>query len=217
MYGTYPKSQRSPIIASLAMIGFLLCILCTSCNEKESEFQEVTTPRFAQPLMAADSVVTIISDSGVTRYRISTSQWNVYDHVADPYWDFPQGIKLERFDTLLHIDARMWADTAHFLEKKALWEFRGHVSARNLRGEVFETSQLFSIKTLNAFIRTVSFGFTSPTRFLLEKVLSPMRHSPITRSDIRKVFFLYRTKQTPFLIPQSYIPNLLKQKEFLKD
>lgn len=102
------------------MIGFLLCILCTSCNEKESEFQEVTTPRFAQPLMAADSVVTIISDSGVTRYRISTSQWNVYDHVADPYWDFPQGIKLERFDTLLHIDARMWADTAHFLEKSLM-------------------------------------------------------------------------------------------------
>lgn len=152
MYGTYPKSQkRSPIIASLAMIGFLLCILCTSCNEKESEFQEVTTPRFAQPLMSADSVVTIISDSGVTRYRISTPQWNVYDHVADPYWDFPQGIKLERFDTLLHIDARMWADTAHFLEKKALWEFRGHVSARNLRGEVFETSQLFFNQDLERF------------------------------------------------------------------
>ncbi|MBP5307407.1 MAG: LPS export ABC transporter periplasmic protein LptC [Paludibacteraceae bacterium] len=133
------------------MLGLLLCFFCISCGEKETEFQEVTTPRFAQPLMAADSVVTIISDSGITRYRISTTQWDIYDHVSEPYWGFPKGIKLERFDTLMHVDARMWADTATYWEKKALWEFKGHVSARNLKGEVFETTQLFFNQDLERF------------------------------------------------------------------
>ena len=52
--------------------------------------------------MYAENVTTLISDSGITRYRITTPAWYIYDHSSEPYWAFPKGVHLQRFDESFH-------------------------------------------------------------------------------------------------------------------
>jgi LPS export ABC transporter protein LptC len=85
----------------------------------------------------------MISDSGITRYRISTPEWLIYDKAAEPYWDFPKGIKFERFDKNYKTDANIRSDKAVFYDNQKLWDLSGHVKAVNVEGEIFESNQLF--------------------------------------------------------------------------
>ena len=93
--------------------------------------------------MKSLGVTTLISDSGITRYKIITEEWNIFDKKNPPYWAFEKGVYLEKFDTLLRIDANIKADTAYYYEKKKLWELRSNVNIQNLKGDKFETDLLF--------------------------------------------------------------------------
>jgi LPS export ABC transporter protein LptC len=99
--------------------------------------------RAAMAVLEAEDVMTIVSDSGVTRYRIKTRKWRVYDKADTPYWEFPDGIFLEKFNLQLESDATIEADYAHYNEPDQLWMLRGNVKALNLNGEQFETSLLY--------------------------------------------------------------------------
>lgn len=46
------------------------------------------TERDSLPVMDTKGVMTLISDSGVTRYRINTEEWLVFDRKNPPYWAF---------------------------------------------------------------------------------------------------------------------------------
>ena len=50
---------------------------------------------------------------------------------------------MEKFDSLLNIDASIKADTAYYYERQKLWELKGNVHIQNLRGDKFDTSQLY--------------------------------------------------------------------------
>lgn len=95
------------------------------------------------PRLHALQVTTVISDSGITRYRINTPQWDIYDKSNQPYWEFPVGVHFERFDEALNVDANIHCEYAKFLENEQLWELKGNVRATNIKGELFETEQLF--------------------------------------------------------------------------
>lgn len=95
------------------------------------------------PVLSASNVTTLISDSGVTRYRIKTQTWLVFDKADTPYWEFPDGIYLEKFNTNLEADATVEADYAYYNEPAQRWTLRGNVKALNLEGEQFETPLLY--------------------------------------------------------------------------
>jgi LPS export ABC transporter protein LptC len=91
----------------------------------------------------ATDVNTLISDSGIVRYRIKAQTWQVYDRADTPYWEFPDGIYLERFGANLESDANIEADYAFYDETAQRWKLVGNVKALNLEGETFETPLLF--------------------------------------------------------------------------
>ncbi|BEG99312.1 LPS export ABC transporter periplasmic protein LptC [Bacteroides sedimenti] len=93
--------------------------------------------------MKSLDVTTLISDSGITRYRIKTKEWMIFDKKEPSYWSFEKGLYLEKFDTTYHVEASIKADTAYYYDKKKLWELRGHVLIKNLQGDRFSTEQLF--------------------------------------------------------------------------
>ena len=57
--------------------------------------------------LSATDVITLVSDSGITRYRVNAKVWNVYDKAEEPYWDFPEGIHFDRFDPNMKVDAEI--------------------------------------------------------------------------------------------------------------
>jgi LPS export ABC transporter protein LptC len=114
------------------------------CRKKGVKLRaEAVTNRAEMAALEATDVMTIVSDSGVTRYRITTPLWRVYDKADTPYWEFPDGIYLEKFGLDLSSDATIEADYAHYNERQQLWKLRGNVKAVNLEGEQFETPLLF--------------------------------------------------------------------------
>lgn len=92
--------------------------------------------------MLTDSVSTLISDSGITRYRIEAPRWLIYDKTNPPYQEFPNGIYLEQFDPDLTVQASLKADYAHYDENAQLWTLRGNVHSLNRKGEQFDSPEM---------------------------------------------------------------------------
>lgn len=122
------------------VIGLLLVL--TGCGKEVRLKAEAVEDRAATPVLMADTVTTLISDSGVTRYRISTASWQVFDKAQPPYWEFTEGIYLEKFNEALEVEASLQSDYAHYDQDAERWLLRGNVHAMNLAGERFETEEL---------------------------------------------------------------------------
>ena len=126
-----------------AFIAAVMFVLLPGCSNQQKNLAESIFERDSLPTMQSLGVTTLISDSGITRYKIVTEEWNIFDKKTTPHWAFEKGIYLEKFDTLLRIDASILADTAYYYEKKKLWELRSNVKILSLQGDKFETQQLF--------------------------------------------------------------------------
>ena len=139
--------QTSSLIIKRIMVMVLLIMLLigmVSCNRRDARLQsEAIVDRSAVPVLDAESITTIISDSGIIRYRIKAQTWKMFDKADTPYWEFPDGIFLERFNMQLESDATVEADYAYYNEPEERWMLRGNVKALNLEGETFETPLLF--------------------------------------------------------------------------
>lgn len=133
------------ILKNVATAFLVVVVLfgAAACSKEEAPKLEAVKDRKKLPGLAATKITTVISDSGITRYRIYTDQWDVFDRASEPYWDFPKGLHFERFDQRLNIDANFRSNTAKYYEYKKLWEFKGKVKAVNIKGEMFETDLLY--------------------------------------------------------------------------
>ena len=122
----------------------LVCSFVYSCTKKEARHRAgAIADRKAMPALAGDEGTTLISDSGITRYRITAKKWLVFDKADTPYWEFPEGVYLEKFNLNLEADATIEAEYAYYNEPAQRWMLRGNVQAVNLEGERFETPLLF--------------------------------------------------------------------------
>lgn len=122
---------------------FFSLVLFGACEGVKKDY--VDTPFNAEltPSMDTDSVVELISDSGLIRYKMIAAKWQVFDNARDPYWFFPKKIYIEQFDTLFAIQATLKADTAWNYTQRKLWKLKGNVFIRNRKNETFASKELF--------------------------------------------------------------------------
>ena len=126
-----------------AFLAAVMFVLFPACSGKDKKLAEAIAENVTLPSMKSLGVTTLISDSGITRYKIVAEEWLIHDKKNPPYWAFEKGVYLEKFDTLFRVDASIKADTAYYHEKKKLWELRGHVQILSQRGDKFQTDLLF--------------------------------------------------------------------------
>lgn len=126
-------------------VGACVCslLLLFSCSGNKKTLGAAITERDSLPVMDTRGVTTLVSDSGLIRYRIETEEWLVYDRKDPPYWAFEKGVYLEKFDTLFQVEASIQADTAYYYNKVELWKLMGNVHIQNLKGEKFDTELLY--------------------------------------------------------------------------
>lgn len=130
-------------IVNKLTVFLLLALLLASCSGRDKHLGEAITERDSLPVMDTRGVTTLISDSGLIRYRIKTEEWKVFDRKNPSHWAFEKGVYLEKFDTLFQIEASIEADTAYFYDKEELWKLMGNVHIQNLKGEKFDTDLLY--------------------------------------------------------------------------
>ena len=127
--------------AVIAVVAFV-AVLCACHHEKKVDHASGLDP-LKMPTMTSHNVSTLISDSGVVQFRMVTPVWLVYEEVDTPYWNFPQGLYLERFGPLKKVIASVAADSARYFKNMRVWRLDGNVEIRKIPGDLFQTSQLF--------------------------------------------------------------------------
>lgn len=139
------KFPVSPVAGiAFAVIFVMTTVFLSSCEKKvKNEVVKGFTDPQTVPSLRSLDVTTLISDSGITRYRIKAKEWLMFENAKEPYWLFPKGIYVEKFDENFHVDAFIMGDTAIFYKYKQLWELKGDVKMANLQDEKFFTELLF--------------------------------------------------------------------------
>ena len=128
---------------TIALVAIVMLFFYTACGGKDPETIDIQFDPETTPSMVTDSVTTLISDSGITRYKLVADNWQVFDKAEEPFWYFPEGIYLERFNSLFQVEAKIIADSAWNYTNKRLWRLKGNVDIRNMEGEMFLSDELF--------------------------------------------------------------------------
>ncbi|MCM1021723.1 MAG: LPS export ABC transporter periplasmic protein LptC [Muribaculum sp.] len=156
-----------------------------ACGDKKTATVHLDTNPDSMPTMLTRDVSTLISDSGITRYRITSSLWLVYDEAKVPVWKFPDGLLLEKFDSIYNTEATVVCDSATYFKMSQIWRLDGNVNILNTAGEKFLTQQLFWDQRANkiysdSFIhieradRTIEgMGFVSNDRMTRYSITNP--------------------------------------------
>ena len=127
-------------IASVVVLALFLSVGCT--NDKQ-QITDAVGDRAEAARLKAFEISTIISDSGITRYRMTAAEWFVFDKAAEPYWLFPKGLHFDRFDQNYNVDAQIDCKHAIYYDKIRLWVLKDSVCCTNIEGEKFETNILY--------------------------------------------------------------------------
>jgi len=156
---------KVPFLALFTVCCFALCFI--SCGE---EAKEHTAPpiyeRDSVSMMTSYGVNTLISDSGVIKYRIVTERWDVNTIRQPNRWEFMKGIFFEQFDEQFHVQAYIQADTAWYYDKMKLWKLRGRVRIRNNNGLFYRSEELYWDGMRHEFYSYVFSYVTTPERTL---------------------------------------------------
>ncbi len=117
--------------------------LFLSCSKTSEHTAPAIHDRDSVSMMVSYGVNTLVSDSGVIKYRIVSECWDVNTVKEPSRWTFLKGIFVEQFDEKFNVQLYVQADTAWYYDKKKLWELRGRVSVRNVEGLIFRSEELF--------------------------------------------------------------------------
>lgn len=132
-----PKGMRL-----LPVIAFSV-FFAASCGSDDRAYVANIGNGDESPTMTTYEVETFISDSGYTRYHISTPVWKMFEEAAEPFWRFPDGLDLQQYDLEMNPAATMECDSAVYYSRKRLWRLDGHVMMVNTLRDTFLSQQLF--------------------------------------------------------------------------
>ncbi|MDO5035518.1 MAG: LPS export ABC transporter periplasmic protein LptC [Porphyromonas sp.] len=140
------RRTNRPSIAYSHIWGYaiILCYLIVSlsaCGKQKGDAIKSNIDSLSYTSLTT-GIETLISDSGITRYKVIAEKWYTYEK-PENLWSFPEGIYLEQFDTLYTIEASIEADTAYYYQDKKIWELRGNVFVLNREGQKFSGESLF--------------------------------------------------------------------------
>lgn len=136
----------------------------TACGNGVEHTAGAINPEDSVSTMSSYGVNTLISDSGVIKYRIVTEQWDVNTTRQPSRWEFMKGIFFEQFDEQFRVQAYIQADTAWYFDNSRLWKLRGRVSIRNTNGLIYTSEELYWDGIKHEFYSTVFSRMVTPER-----------------------------------------------------
>ena len=124
-------------------MALAVAIAVTACKDEVTGTVKRSTDPEKVPTMSSRNVQTVISDSGNTRYRITTKTWLMYEEAAKPHWIFPSGVIAEELGPGFKTVTSVKCDSAYYDEQKRLWSLNGNVRITNVNKELILTDQMY--------------------------------------------------------------------------
>lgn len=137
----YIKRLSSIILMSIGM-SFFATILFSCDNSKDKVVESIYDPEIV-PTMQTHNDTMYISDSGRIKYKVMGKTMLMYDKAKEPFSLYPDKAYLEEYDTLMNVVTTLRADSVWNYSKKKLWKLRGRVNIVNVKGESFDSEELF--------------------------------------------------------------------------
>ena len=173
----------------IIIICVLLALFVSACQEAVEHTAPAIRDRDSASVMTSWGVNTLISDSGVIKYRILTERWDVNAVKHPSRWTFDKGLFLEQFDEKFHIQAYIQCDTAYYYDQLHLWELRSRVRVRTKEGLRFTSEQLFWDESRHEIYSYVFSRLVTPERTL---------QGSFFRSDERMTHYLVTNSRGSF-------------------
>lgn len=142
----------------------LLFVAVWGCNRPKEHTAPAIRDCDSVAMMVSYGINTMISDSGVMKYRIIAERWEVNEVKNPPRWIFPRGVFLEQFDEKLHIEAYVQSDTAYYYSTMNLWHLIGNVRVRTVSGVRYNSEELFWDQTKHELYSNVYSKVVTPER-----------------------------------------------------
>lgn len=132
-------------LRSLALLSLSLALssVFVSCDKPVEHTAPAVNDADSLPMMVSYGVNTLISDSGVIKYRIVAERWEVNQNKKPSRWYFDKGLFLEQFDEKFHVETYIQCDTAYYYDQQRLWELRSRVRILTKDGLRFSSEQLY--------------------------------------------------------------------------
>ena len=145
---------------------FALALFVAGCQERREHTAPAVNPRDSVSMMVSYGVNTLVSDSGMMKYRIVAECWEVNQVRTPSRWIFEKGLFLEQFDEKFHVQAYIQCDTAYYYDEKRVWELRNRVTVHNKNGIIYTGSQLFWDEGKHEFYSYAPSRVVTPERTL---------------------------------------------------
>ena len=172
------------------MLSFIVVLvsaafLLPACREeKKVDVAKRLNPE-RKPTMSTENVSTLISDSGITQYKIVSPLWLVYDNADTPYWSFPKGLYLRKYDPLFRVIATVAADSARYFKNMRLWRLDGNVELTKAPKDLFLTQQLFwDERRQEIYSDSFIHGFISNDKLTGYRIIRPTGIFPVDRAGL---------------------------------
>lgn len=124
------------------VIGVIVSWVLAACQNPVEHIAPAIHDRDSVAMMTSYGVNTLISDSGVIKYRIVTERWEVNTNRVPSRWIFDKGMLLEQFDEKFHINSYIQCDTAYYFDQERVWKLYGRVRILTKDGLRFTSEQL---------------------------------------------------------------------------
>lgn len=124
------------------VIGVIVSWVLAACQNPVEHTAPAIHDRDSVAMMTSYGVNTLISDSGVIKYRIVTERWEVNTNRVPSRWIFDKGMLLEQFDEKFHINSYIQCDTAYYFDQERVWKLYGRVRILTKDGLRFTSEQL---------------------------------------------------------------------------
>ena len=179
------KRKRWCRMALPILLAFQFSLLMISCDEAQEHTAPAIYDRDSVSMMVSYGVNTLISDSGIIKYKIVTERWDVNVVKQPSRWTFEKGVFFEQFDQNFHVEAYVQADTAWYYDQQKLWHLRGRVRIRNSNGLIYQSEELYWDGLKHELYSNVFSKVTTPERTLQGTYFrsdEQMRHYTVSNS-----------------------------------
>ncbi|MGL4993177.1 MAG: LPS export ABC transporter periplasmic protein LptC [Bacteroidales bacterium] len=177
---------------AVALVATVMLVFISGCRKSEPERISSVDSRVTPTIKTIDAS-SLISDSGVTRYRFEAKEWLMYTKADNPYWYFPKGVYVEKFDSSFKAESTVEADTAYFFEREKLWKLIGNVKMLSQQNERFETQLLFWDQTKQRIYSDSTIRIEQPERVIVGRGFES--NESMTKYTLRDTEGIFNVKE----------------------
>lgn len=144
-----------------SIAGLASAVLFVSCSGNNLDKIKIFEQPEQMPGVVIEDLRTLYTQNGVRKGHLETPLLHLYRQRPDPYYEFPNGMRVEMYDRAGQYESEVTANYAKYFVNEGTWEARYNVRAVNTKGDTLETEHVFIYEKEERIFSEVQVQITS--------------------------------------------------------